>query len=82
MITSILWMKKKIEEKLEEMNKVRIECIWVEHVKVVNGYIYFVNEEKLEVNVQSENRMYLSWTCKSGQWLHLFCEWRKKLKKN
>jgi len=26
----------------------RIECIWVEHVKVVNGYIYFVNEEKIE----------------------------------
>jgi len=48
MITSILWMKKKIEEKLEEMNKVRIECIWVEHVKVVNDYIYFVNEEKIE----------------------------------
>jgi hypothetical protein len=39
--------EEKIEEKIEEMYKVKIECIWVEHVKVVNDYIYFVNEEKI-----------------------------------
>lgn len=39
-----------------------------------------VQREMRTVSKESEwskNRMYLSWTCKSGQWLHLFSLWKK-----
>jgi len=43
-----------------------------------------VQREMRTVSKESEwskNRMYLSWTCKIGQWLHLFVKWKKQLRK-